>query len=292
VQAQKQYVRRLQPRENVDVNGWWMCDHGRNDIGYINDKNRVLLCKEGGHATLNIQEVCRTTGEKLAAYAKKDAGSVAALFSPWLTVEEMATLKAPFTATLGSLQLGLLAQTAGQEEIFPGFKIEADKNPNRAGAKLIFGAAVEAQTEQILGGIRSGKIKALYLIAGMPHYTPPQELLDVLPKLELLVVQDILNGPLTAAAHVVLPGASFAEKKGVFVNSQNRAQVLRRAIDPLGSGHDDLSLLQRIAKAAGDTDAKLVSSREVFRRLGETHPEFAGMTHVSLGAKGAVVQAK
>ena len=291
VQAQKQYVRRLQPRENTSVNGWWMCDYGRHDFRYVNDKNRVIMCKDGGHATLNVQEVCKNVGEKLAAYAKKDPRSVAALFSAWLTVEEMATLKKLFSETLGSLQLGMIAQAPGKEETFPGFKIEADKNPNRAGAKLVFGEAVESQTAQIVAGIKAGTIKALYLIGGMPHYTPPKELLEVLPKLELLIVQDLLNGPLTAAAHVVLPSASFAEKEGVFVNSQNRAQVLRRAIDPLGNGHDDLGLLQRISKAAGNAEMKLVSSREVFRRLGETLPEFAGMTHVSLGKLGTAVGA-
>ncbi|HLX63364.1 MAG TPA: molybdopterin-dependent oxidoreductase [Planctomycetota bacterium] len=291
VEVQKEYIRRLQPRENVDVNGWWMCDYGRHDFHYINSRDRVLMCKSSGQATLDIHAVCKGVGEKLSQFAKQNPESVAGLVSAWLTVEELHTFKTLFTDTLGSLKVGLLAHPAGKEEIFPGFKIEADKNPNRAGAKLLFGDAVESQTNQIVQGILAGTIKALYIVNGMPAYTPPNELLEVLPKLEFLIVQDILNGPLTAAAHVVLPGSSFAEKDGVFINSQNRAQLLRRAIDPLGQGHDDLSVLQRVSKAAGNADAKLVSAREVFRRIGETVPALAGMTHTTIGERGAVIAA-
>src|SRR6202000_2926312 len=61
---------------------------------------------------------------------------------------------------------------------------------------------------------------------------------------------------------------------------------------PPGQGHADLSVLQRVSKAAGNADAKLVSAREVFRRMTETHVEFAGLTHQGLGDKGAVVGAK
>ena len=292
VEVQKEYVRRLQPRENVEVNGWWMCDYGRHDFHYINAANRVLMCKADGNASLDIHGVTKSAGEKLAQYAKKDPESIAGLVSAWLTVEELHVFKSLFADTLGSLKVGLIAQAAGKEETFPGFKIEADKNPNRAGAKRVFGDAVESQTAKIIGGIKAGKIKALYIVNNMPNYVPPPELLEVLGRLEFLVVQDMLNGPLTAAAHVVLPGSSYAEKDGVFINAQNRAQLVRRAIDPLGQGHDDLSVLQRVSKAAGNVDSKLISAREVFRRIAETYPEFAGMTHQTIGERGVVLATK
>jgi NADH-quinone oxidoreductase subunit G len=292
VQHQKQYVRRLQPRENVDVNGWWMCDHGRNDIDYINDPKRVLICRQDGQASMDIQNVAYKAGGKLAEYAKKDPNSVAGLVSAWLTLEEMHTFKQLFAGTLNSVQVGAISQEMGKEEVFPKFKIEADKNPNRAGLKLIFGADVEKNTAKIVEGINSGKIKALYLASSMPHFKPSAELLAALKKLEYLVVQDMLNNSLTELAHVVLPGSSYAEKDGVFVNVQNRAQVLRRAIDPIGHGHDDLAILQRVLRAAGSVDTKLTSAREVFRKMGEAYAELAGMTHQTLGDKGAVVGAK
>ena len=83
-----------------------------------------------------------------------------------------------------------------------------------------------------------------------------------------------------------MPGASFAEKDGVFINSQNRVQLLRRAIDPLGCGHDDLAILQRVLIAAGAANIKLCSAGEVFHCLSHALPALAGLTHRELGGKG------
>jgi predicted molibdopterin-dependent oxidoreductase YjgC len=91
---------------------------------------------------------------------------------------------------------------------------------------------------------------------------------------------------LTELAHVVLPGSSFAEKSGVFINSRNRAQLLRRAIDPLAQGQDDLAILQSVLRGAGASEAKALSAREVFRQFSENYPQLAGVTHQSLGEKG------
>jgi NADH-quinone oxidoreductase subunit G len=289
VDAAKEYVRRLRPRANSAVNGWWMCDYGRHDWAYIHAAQRVTICKLDGKASLDIHGLTSAVGAKLAEYARIDPNSVAGLASAWLTLEELHTFKQLFADALRSEWLGLIAQPSGTEETFPGFKIEADKNPNRAGARLILGAEAEARTARIIDGIAGGRIKALYIVSGMPQYTPPPELLAVLPKLEYLVAQDLRYGPLTARAQVVLSGASFAEKDGVVVNSGQRAQLLRRAIDPLGQGHDDLSVLLHVLRGAGAGDAKLLSAGEVFRRMAETYPELAGLTHAVLGDKGKAV---
>ena len=123
----------------------------------------------------------------------------------------------------------------------------------------------------------------------MPHYTPPPELLEALPRLEYLVVQDLFPGPLTAHAHAVLPGSSFAEKDGVFVNSARRVQLLRRALDPLAYGYDDLSLMQRMLMAAGAPAAKVISAREVFGQMAQNVPALAGLTHAALGELGVTL---
>lgn len=288
VQTAKEYVRRLQPRENVDVNGWWMCDYGRHDFHYINDRKRILFCRSDGTATMDALGVTQKVGAKLKEFASKDSERVAGLASAWMTLEEMHTFK-QLLDTIGCTQIGALAQASTQDEVFPRFKIEADKNPNRAGLRVIFGADVEAATARILDGINSGRIRALYLVANMPHFTPSAELLAAFKKLDYLVVQDILPGPLTEVAHVVLPGSTFAEKDGVFINSQQRAQVIRRTIDPLAHGFDDLTVLQRVLRAAGAPDTKLISAREVFRRMAGIYPALAGMSHQELGMKGRVL---
>ena len=287
VQALKQYVRRLVPRENAEVNGWWMCDRGRHDFKYINADSRVMQGRVGQEAWPVIS-AAEEAGKRLADATKADPLSVAGLCSAWLTLEEMHLFKALFVDTLKCLQIGLLAEPDGQEQVFPKFKIEADRNPNRQGAKLIFGSDVEARTAGILEAAQAGRLKALYIVSSMPHFSPPPELLSAMAKVPLVIVQDLSRGPLTLNAGLVLPGSSFAEKDGIFINAAGRFQVLRRAIDPAGQGNDDLAVLQRVAKGAGAPEeiSKLRSAREVFRRMAEQYPALAGMSHKELGWKG------
>ncbi len=43
-------VQRVKPRENTDVNGWWMCDYGRHDYEWLNRGDRIEapLVRDGG----------------------------------------------------------------------------------------------------------------------------------------------------------------------------------------------------------------------------------------------------
>src|SRR5262249_4705466 len=51
-----------------------------------------------------------------------------------------------------------------------------------------------------------------------------------LSKLKLLIVEDILPSLASDVAHFVLPGGSFAEKDGTFVNHAGLAQVIQRSV--------------------------------------------------------------
>ena len=286
VQMQKEFVRRLVPRENRDVNGWWMCDRGRKDFGYINAETRIRTGRIDGKDVPVIQ-AAEEAGKRLRAAADQDAQRVAILASAWLTLEELFVVNR-LAAALGTKQVGLLAEADGEEQVFPKFKIEADRNPNRAGARLVLGDDVESKTAGILVAAGEGKLEAVYVISSMPHYEAPSEMLTALGKAKLLIVQDFRSGPLFDKAQITLPGATFAEKDGVFVNVQGRAQVVRRAIDPLAQGHDDLLVLGRVANAAG-VELASDSARVLFCELAKGVPALEGQNHKALGKGGWVI---
>jgi NADH-quinone oxidoreductase subunit G len=54
---------------------------------------------------------------------------------------------------------------------------------------------------------------------------------------------------LTAWSHVVIPGTSYLEREGTFVNLEGRPQRLRRAVVP--SGPDELEWLSQLAERFG-----------------------------------------
>ena len=81
-----------------------------------------------------------------------------------------------------------------------------------------------------------------------------------------MVVQDILPSELTDAAHVVLPGASFAEKDGTYVNHAGLAQMIKRSIRCPAEGYTDGRIFMELAGRTGLFNARLLRqelSREI-----------------------------
>ncbi|MDI6815004.1 MAG: molybdopterin-dependent oxidoreductase [Dehalococcoidales bacterium] len=58
---------------------------------------------------------------------------------------------------------------------------------------------------------------------------------EVLKGLEFLVSQGMFLSEVSQLADVVLLAASFVEKEGTFTNAERRVQLVRKAIEPIGS---------------------------------------------------------
>src|SRR5439155_5837559 len=112
---------------------------------------------------------------------------------------------------------------------FPsGFTIEADKTPNRAFASKLFGEeAIASGVQSVVQELQAGTIQGLLVMNGIPDVQLPADLVDAAKKAQFLAVSDILQGPLSEAAHVVLPGTTWAEKDGTFMNVDGRLQRVR-----------------------------------------------------------------
>ena len=135
---------------------------------------------------------------------------------------------------LGTARLAALGARDGEAWQAPsGFKISADRNPNRAGLEAVLGLAPDPEAAAALAGdIEAGKVKVLVVIGGIPGGGYPDELTVVAGKLDFLAVLDVVHSDLIEKAHLVLPGATYAEKNGTFVNEDGRVQRLRPALTP------------------------------------------------------------
>src|SRR5687768_10959761 len=69
--------------------------------------------------------------------------------------------------------------------------------------------------------------------------------------LEFLAVHDLFLTETARYADVVLPGASFAEKTGTFVNTERRIQLSKLAINPPGNARGDLEILLDLSHRLG-----------------------------------------
>jgi predicted molibdopterin-dependent oxidoreductase YjgC len=103
----------------------------------------------------------------------------------------------------------------------------------------------------ILPAIETGQIKGLWLIATNPMTSMPNtaRIRKTLEKLEFLVVQDAYADVETNEySHVFLPAAIWAEKEGVFTNTERRVNLIRNVMPPFGESKPDLWIFNSLAK--------------------------------------------
>ena len=71
-----------------------------------------------------------------------------------------------------------------------------------------------------------------------------------LAAMECVVVQDLFLNETANYAHVFLPGSTFLEKDGTFINAERRIGMVRKVMQPK-NGYADWEITQLIAKAMG-----------------------------------------
>jgi formate dehydrogenase alpha subunit len=103
---------------------------------------------------------------------------------------------------------------------------------------------------EMLNAAHHGTVKALYVMGENPMVSDPDlnHVRAALEHCEFLVVQDIFPTETVQLADVVLPGVSFAEKDGTFTGTDRRIQLVRQAIEPLGSARQDWEIVASLAK--------------------------------------------
>ncbi len=126
--------------------------------------------------------------------------------------------------------------------------------------------------DQIVEGIRAGKIKGLWIVAtnsshSWIHQNDFNELVD---QLDFLVVQDMFHSTETAQrADLVLPAAGWGEKEGTFINSERRLGLIKRLARAPGQALSDFNIFKLIAQywGCGEMFAEWSSPESVFQLL-------------------------
>ena len=277
---------RIKPRFHEDINQHWMCDDGRLGYHYVNSDNRLQLPLkrvDGELATTQWADALTLITENLSEVAAAD---IVVIGSAQGTNEDNYVLQQFAHDVLKTTQLGLFGQLSGEEHKFPQFTIEADKNPNTAGARTILGSANgnvvlegDALWEKVAGA------KVVYLVSGVPERSLEDAEKDALEKVDFLIVQDVLPSEITQLADVVLPGTTFAEKDGTFTNSTGWVQRIRKAIDPPGEAKVDWEITQQLAqRLGGEIDYHFAG--EIAIAIAENVAGYGDATHQNIGDAG------
>ena len=140
----------------------------------------------------------------------------------------------------------------------------------------------------IFPAIETGEIKGLWLVATNPMTSMANtaRIRKTLEKLECLVVQDsYVDVETTQYAHIFLPGAIWAEKEGVFTNTERRVNLTRQVRQPYADSKSDMHIFNELAKRfeQGQKISFPEQSEQVFEEMKSLSKgrlcDISGMTH-------------
>ncbi len=140
----------------------------------------------------------------------------------------------------------------------------------------------------------AGTLKGMYVLAEDVAQSDPNtnHVTAALESLDFLVVQEIFMNPTAEFADVVLPGTTFLEKSGTFVNSDRRIQRVRPVIDPLPGTMIDGDIVNTIARRMGvdlgadDGPGTPVNPAKVMDEIAELSPKWGGVSYDRLEEHG------
>ena len=162
---------RIKPRENKEVNGFWMCDTGRDSYSFVNLKARLLNGKVGKRDSwqeVAPADAARSAGLKLRETAEKfGADSVASgRHRPVHQRGVRRPIQRFFTQELKSKNIFHWLNNPDKVNEFDGLLFRGDRNPNTKGlVAALSTAGVIGKWEDLQSRISGKKIKVV-LVAG------------------------------------------------------------------------------------------------------------------------------
>ena len=234
-------IYRVKPRDNVEVNKWWITDEVRYGWKFVHSENRLKLPAIKGRDAFVADDAATAWSDALSATlntlesAVKNGGRLGLMVSPMLTSEDAYLLATTVLAIDAQAELAVgPIPVLGQDKIFPGgFTMYAEKAPNARGVRRVLEALAKGRkvhdAASFESAAKSKAIAAAVVTGNYPSDWVMPSLHSALSNVKLIVI-DTLPSTLADIAQVVLPGATWTEKSGTFENAKNRLQSFDRAI--------------------------------------------------------------
>ena len=233
---------RVRPRYNKEINGYWMCDKGREVYSLPNKKGRLLEAqvpssghsRAGGDLSLSSVKVLQKIKEQFLMDKKEDknANNVLILTAQY-TNEEYESLISFFLDNLGTTKdIFYWKNNPENFNDFDGLLLRGDKNPNTKGLlEILENKKALNHLENLESQFSAGKINTLW-VAGPENQ-------KVYPKLEdkIKYFESHCENIIWWTAHPLpvsdlqntwqIPTKTFFEKEGIIVNFSGIKQKIQ-----------------------------------------------------------------
>ena len=285
IEYDKNEVFRLKPRDNPDVNKWWMCDQGRLTYKDLNIReNRVAypLGKTAeGFQEISWENAFSAIQEKISEL-QPTSNEVIGLVDTHASNEELYLFKKLLKEGFDSDQLFFpdLEWEQPVSDFFINSLITSDKSPNRAGARML-GLKGAKSSEEVTSKIPTGT--KVLLVFGKPF--EDENLLSKVGNIPLVINIAAWQSGWSETADVTLPGRLHSEKDATYTNKAGRVQRVNTAIRAFHKTRPDWMVLCGLMELL-DVDNKADSAEAVFQELSEIEKAFKGLQWESIGSNG------
>ncbi len=217
IQQEGNKVYRCVPRENLEINRYWMCDEGRFNYHYTQDPLRITRLKGSAFSPTPHWDEVGMAFKKLA-----NGATVQILIGTDLTLEEMQAIIDFAKTQLPEAKLFHFGTPGVRRTTEDGpldqiLKMKS-KTANLNGAELLGLSPLE--TEIV-------KAESVVVFRGGRA---------ALPKIDSknIIGVGVFKESEASGFNMILPSLAFTEKNGTIVNHQGKSQLLKRAVLPVG----------------------------------------------------------
>ncbi len=221
-------ILRITPRQNMEVNKYWMCDYGRFTYIPVNSDDRIKspMIRRNGDLIEVDWETAISEAVSILKNVRPD--EIAVIGSAFATNEDNFVLQKFAKTVLKTKYIDFIKHIKDGDE--DNFLIRADKTPNSLGAYLVGirpgnGYGFDA----ILNGLKERKFKVIYVMDD--DIVLDDEIYNLLDDVKIIAHATNKNKTVEKAS-VVFASASFAEKEGTFTNFEGRVQKINIAVLP------------------------------------------------------------
>jgi formate dehydrogenase major subunit len=168
-----------------------------------------------------------------------------------------------------------LSDTATRQLFEKDWGVELDPEPGYRIPNM-FDAAVD------------GEFKGLYIQGEDIAQSDPdtQHVFAALGAMECVVVQDLFLNETAKFAHVFLPGSSFLEKDGTFINAERRISPVRMVMQPR-SGMSEWEITAALATAMGYA-MHYDHPSQIMDEIARLTPTFQGVSYEKIAQMGSI----
>jgi NADH-quinone oxidoreductase subunit G len=245
-------VKRLRPRHNPHVNGYWMCDEGRLNYKFVNDARIRNAAVRRGEEPIEtslenaMNELRNMLGLGVELEEEAAPGELVIVVSASCTLEEMYALKELAARANTSIYVARHVADGEQDHLLR----RANRHANVKGAELLGLKIVDyregAKDEDGIGDVGEGAV--LFAVGFEYDVAAPLEALA--DKFSKVAVMASCKSGLTDKAHVLIPGLTFAEKEGLIVNFEGHIQQLSPGFDDLWDKTSPWEIVVDLIKSA------------------------------------------